>query len=93
MCLRLRSAHAACHKLLNQLAIAEAVGILPVAGRGAAMAATASNIDQRHQCKAYGHFERDCPQLVKKSRSKRGKDVKMWTLQSISVYLILSHYL
>ena len=45
----------------------------PVSGRGAAMAATASDTDQCHQCKAYGHFKRDCPELAKKSRPKRGK--------------------
>ena len=46
---------------------------LPVAGGGAAMAATASSTDQCHQCKAYGHFKRDGPELVKKSRPKGGK--------------------
>ena len=37
------------------------------------MAATAYSTDQCHQCKAYRHFKRDCPELVKKSRPKRGK--------------------
>eukprot|EP00752_Nemacystus_decipiens_P010251 g9135.t1 len=32
-----------------------------VSGRGAAMAAAASSTDQCHRCKAYGHFQRDCP--------------------------------
>ena len=31
-----------------------------VSGRGAAMAASSS--DQCHRCKAYGHFQCDCPQ-------------------------------
>eukprot|EP00752_Nemacystus_decipiens_P010530 g9376.t2 len=44
-----------------------------VSGRGAAMAA-ASSTDQCHHCKAYGHFQRDCPQQVRKNRSsQRGK--------------------
>ena len=29
---------------------------------------------QYHQCKEYGHFKRDCPQQVRKSRPKRGKE-------------------
>lgn len=43
-----------------------------VSDHGAAMTVASSN-DQRHQCQAYGHFKRDCPALVKKSRSKPGK--------------------
>ena len=43
-------------------------------GRGAAMAAFSS--DQGHPCKAYGHFQRDCPQQVQKNRPKPGK--KNW---------------
>ena len=35
-----------------------------VSGRGAAMAA--SSTDQCHRCKAYGHFQRDCPEQVQK---------------------------
>ena len=35
------------------------------------MAATTSTTDQCHQCKAYGHFKRVCPELAKKSRPKR----------------------
>ena len=35
-----------------------------VSGRGAAMAA--SSTDQCHRCKAYGHFQRDCPKQVQK---------------------------
>ena len=45
-----------------------------VSGRGSAMAASSS--DQCHQCKAYGHFQRDCPQQVRKNRPKLGK--KKW---------------
>ena len=45
-----------------------------VSGRGAAMAASSS--DQCHRCKAYGHFQRDCPQQVQKNRPKPGK--KKW---------------
>ena len=45
----------------------------PLAERGAAMAATAFSTDQCQQSKAYGHFKRDCTELVKKSRPKRGK--------------------
>ena len=41
-----------------------------VAGRGAAMAA-ASRSDQCHQCKAFGHYQRDCPGVAKTSGSKR----------------------
>ena len=43
-------------------------------GRGTAMAASSS--DQCHRCKAYGHFQRDCPQQVQKNRPKPGK--KKW---------------
>lgn len=42
-----------------------------VVGRGAAMAATST--DQCHNCKAYGHFQRDCPAPAKKIRPKTGK--------------------
>ena len=45
-----------------------------VSGRGGAMAASSS--DQCHRCKAYGHFQRDCPQQVQKNRPKLGK--KKW---------------
>ena len=45
-----------------------------VSGRPAAMAASSS--DQCHRCKAYGHFQRDCPQQVQKNRPKPGK--KRW---------------
>ncbi|CAB1110628.1 unnamed protein product [Ectocarpus sp. CCAP 1310/34] len=43
-----------------------------VSGRGAAMA-VASDTDQCRRCKAYGHFQRDCPQQVQKSRPKQSK--------------------
>ena len=47
-----------------------------VAGPGAAMA-TASRIDQCHQCEAFGHYQRDCPGVAKtngsKRKSKKGK--------------------
>ena len=46
-----------------------------VSGRGAAMA-VASSTDQCPQCKEYGHFRRDCPQQVQKSRHKRGNKGK-----------------
>ena len=36
----------------------------------------ASSSDQCHRCKAYGHFQRDCPQQVQKNRPKPGK--KKW---------------
>ena len=36
--------------------------------------AVASSTDQCHQCKEYGHFNRDCPQQVRKSRPQRGKE-------------------
>ena len=36
----------------------------------------ASSTDQCHQCKEYGHFQRDCPKQVQKQRPKRGK--KHW---------------
>ena len=42
-----------------------------VSGRGAAMAASSS--DQCYRCKAYGHFQRDCPQQMQKNRPKPGK--------------------
>ena len=45
-----------------------------VSGREAAMAASSS--DQCHRCKAYGHFQRDCPEQVQKNRAKPGK--KKW---------------
>ena len=48
-----------------------------VSGRGAAMAASSS--DQCHRCKAYGHFQRDCPQPVQKNRPKPGK--KKWKIK------------
>ena len=41
-----------------------------VAGRGAAMAA-ASRSEQCHQCKAFGHYQRDCPGVAKTNGSKR----------------------
>lgn len=43
-----------------------------VSGRGAAMAA--SSTDQCHQCKEYGHFQRDCP----KRAQKRPTGKKHW---------------
>ncbi|CAB1118025.1 unnamed protein product [Ectocarpus sp. CCAP 1310/34] len=43
-----------------------------VSGRGAAMA-VASDTDQCRRCKSYGHFQRDCPQQVQKSRPKQSK--------------------
>ncbi|CAB1097546.1 unnamed protein product [Ectocarpus sp. CCAP 1310/34] len=43
-----------------------------VSGRGAAMA-VASDTDQCRRCKAYGHFQRDSPQQVQKSRPKQSK--------------------
>ena len=41
-----------------------------VSGRGAA---TSSSSDQCHRCKAYGHFQRDCPQQVQRNRPSRGR--------------------
>ena len=41
-----------------------------VGGRGSAMAA-ASRIDQYHQCKAFGHYQRDSPGVAKMNGSKR----------------------
>ena len=41
-----------------------------VARRGAAMAA-ASRSDQCHQCKAFGHYQRDCPGVAKTNVSKK----------------------
>jgi len=38
--------------------------------------AVASSTDQCPQCKEYGHFRRDCPQQVQKSRHKRGNKGK-----------------
>ena len=35
--------------------------------------AAASSSDQCHNCKASGHFKRDCPNLVQNNRSNRGK--------------------
>ena len=48
-----------------------------VAGRGAAIVA-ASGSDQCHQCKAFGHYRSDCPQVTKTngSESKPKKDKK-----------------
>ena len=43
---------------------------LMVLGRGAAMVASSSH--QCHRCKAYGQFQRDCPQQVQKNRPKPG---------------------
>ena len=45
-----------------------------VSGRGAAVSGSSSV--QCHRCKAYGHFQRDCPQQVQKNRLKPGK--KKW---------------
>ena len=33
----------------------------------------ASITDECHRCKAYGHFQRDCPKQVQKNRPKKGK--------------------
>lgn len=43
-----------------------------VSGRGAAMAAASST----DQCKAFGHYKRDCPTLARKSRPKQWKKGK-----------------
>ena len=51
-----------------------------VSGRGAAMAA--SSTDQCHRCKAYGHFQRDCPKQVQKNRPKKGKKPCRWLRRS-----------
>ena len=45
----------------------------PEAGRGAPKASTAFCTDQFHQGKVYSHFKRNCPELVKKNRPKRGR--------------------
>lgn len=45
-----------------------------VSGRGAAMAASSS--DQCHRCKAYGHFQRDCPQQQSKGPKNNQKPGK-----------------
>ena len=41
-----------------------------LAGRGAEMAA-ASRSDQCHQCKAFDHYQRDCPGVAKTNGSER----------------------
>ena len=41
-----------------------------VAGRGAAMAAASNNV-QCHRCKAYGHYQSNCPGVAKAQGPKR----------------------
>ena len=43
----------------------------PTVARGGAAMAAASRSDQCHQCKAFGHYQRDCPGVAKTNGSNR----------------------
>ena len=43
----------------------------PTVARGGAAMAAASRSDQCHQCKAFGHYQRNCPGVAKTNGSKR----------------------